>query len=699
MAGSQLKKLKAELKSQGLIGQTNIKNKKRPADRDKTKEKLGEIREKFNVFDNKVNRVKRDVTTIEHGKFVTIGKGNVKNTSKTNSFLNKNLKLAYEAHKSRKGRNGKIIDKRFGENSNLGDEDKMLERFIKEREQSSKSKFSLESDDEYDDDEGDFQLTHSGKLLPEDMEEPQEVQEEDLEPARKKTKKEVMAEIIAKSKKYKQERQKLHSQTQQEIDELDDEFQDIMGEFNSKPSANNAFSTKKPEEIEYDNKVRELVYDKRSVPADKTKTDEEKRTEYEEKMKKLEQDRLTRMEGEREAQGDDLDFWESEEEDDQEENKQDLQEEEDEESYEEVEFEDYDTFDTQVSEKGISFINNIIKNYKPHLREGNKARMNKFVSNLFKYLCHSPQNDLIPVLKKLCESYNETLVQTMRDEMLLIQERIETNQLEKSDLIFFVICGFLFSTSDKYHLIVIPNLILMNEVVLNYKHDGIVVFMMDLLLQYQRISKRFIPEINFIIKDLLTKYQKIELKDEEDLMSVDEIFQTNTESKLVNKLFTIIDKVNSQYKDYSILKNLNQSILPLLHNFGNPTKKLTTLIEKLTKINSNIKLIPLKLQSHKQLAIKTFQPKYEENFNPNKVYDNLEQSEVNKLKKLVKRETKNQMKDFRKQNRFEAQEKLKEKVKMYDDYHKKMANIVNSISTIEGKEKNDYAKEKRRRKQ
>lgn len=693
MAGSQLKKLKAELKSQGLIGQTNIKNKKRPADRDKTKEKLGEIREKFNVFDNKVNRVKRDVTTIENGKFVTIGKGNVKNTSKTNSFLNKNLKLAYEAHKSRKGRNGKIIDKRFGENSNLGDEDKMLERFIKEREHSSRSKFSLESDDEYEDDGVDFQLTHSGKLLPEDMED--EPEEEVDEPARKKTKKEVMAEIIAKSKKYKQERQKLHSQTQQEISELDDEFQDIMGEFNSKP-VTNAFSTKKPEEIEYDNKVRELVYDKRSVPADKTKTDEEKRNEYEEKMKKLEQDRLTRMEGEREAQGDDLDFWESE---DEEVEEQQQESEEDEESYEEVEFENYDTFQTQVSEKGISFINNIIKNYKPHLREGNKARMNKFVLNLFKYLCQSPKDDLIPILKKLCESYNETLVQTMRDEMLLIQERIETNKLEKSDLIFFVICGFLFSTSDKYHLIVIPNLILMNEIILNYEHDGIVVFMMDLTLQYQRISKRFVPEINFIIKKLLTKYHKIQLKEEEDTISIDEIFETNIESKLVNKLFTIIDKVNSQYKDYSILKNLNQSILPILHSFGNPTKKLTTLIEKLTRINSNIKLIPLKLQSHKQLAIKTFQPKYEENFNPNKVYDNLEQSEVNKLKKLVKRETKNQMKDFRKQNRFEAQEKLKEKIKMYDDYHKKMANIVNSISTIEGKEKNDYAKEKRRRKQ
>ena len=35
---------------------------------------------------------------------------------------------------------------------------------------------------------------------------------------------------------------------------------------------------------------------------------------------------------------------------------------------------------------------------------------------------------------------------------------------------------------------------------------------------------------------------------------------------------------------------------------------------------------------------------------------------------------------------------------MYDDYHKKMANIVNSIQSEEGAEKNQYERERKQRK-
>lgn len=189
------------------------------------------------------------------------------------------------------------MDKRFGENdSHLSKEEKMLARFTKERQAASSKKrnvFSLASDDEQldddydDDDNGGFQLTHGGNALSlNDEESVKYVDEDSLEPPRKKSKNEVMKEIIAKSKFYKQQRQKEFAKTQDQIDELDEDFGDIMDDLRSvqgKISNNNAFSTKTPEQIEYDSKVRELTYDRRAVPADRTKTEEEIRKEYEEK--------------------------------------------------------------------------------------------------------------------------------------------------------------------------------------------------------------------------------------------------------------------------------------------------------------------------------------------------------------------------------------------------------------------------------
>ncbi|KAK7679775.1 nucleolar complex protein 14 [Cerrena zonata] len=133
------------------------------------------------------------------------------------------------------------------------------------------------------------------------------------EPNRKK----IMKEIIAKSKFHKHQRQMEFEQAQENIMELDDEFGDVMSELNqtvSKTTSKPQFLTKTPEEIEYDRKMRELVYDRRSVPADRTKTEEEIKKEYEDKRKKLEEDRLRRMNGldeERDVAGDDLDddFW------------------------------------------------------------------------------------------------------------------------------------------------------------------------------------------------------------------------------------------------------------------------------------------------------------------------------------------------------------------------------------------------------
>ncbi|QEO23431.1 hypothetical_protein [Candidozyma auris] len=122
----------------------------------------------------------------------------------------------------------------------------------------------------------------------------------------------------------------------------------------------------------------------------------------------------------------------------------------------------------------------------------------------------------------------------------------------------------------------------------------------------------------------------------------------------------------------------------------------------MSKLESNLTKSrkPLTLQEHRQLAIKTFAPKFEENFNPDKKsYDeNRDRQELNKIKAQIKKEKKGALKDLRKQTRFVARQQISEKKEMYSAYHRKMANIVNTISTEEGAEKNSYERERKKRK-
>ncbi|KAG8692855.1 nucleolar complex protein 14, partial [Ceratobasidium sp. 395] len=258
-----------------------------------------------------------------------------------------------------KDRAGGIVDRRFGEgDASIAPEERMLERFTKERQRRSKGEaFNLEDDEELthygqslsalddfdgagielDDDEESGQIdasvvrqSHFGGF------EPDEQDNEDQQ-ERKKSKAEVMSEVIAKSKAYRAERQE-----QREVDdnvrhELDQEFASIRellyapappdpsssgsnsiplgrprGAQNSSADQHLATddSAKEPNgptaktDEDYDQFVRELVFDKRSRPTDRLKTEEEVAREAAEALEKAEKSRLRRMRGE-ESESDD----------------------------------------------------------------------------------------------------------------------------------------------------------------------------------------------------------------------------------------------------------------------------------------------------------------------------------------------------------------------------------------------------------
>ncbi|KAJ6560265.1 nucleolar protein 14 [Mycena capillaripes] len=326
--GSQLSQLKSALSQAGVTGnQQNGKKRKRPGSQEKDKEKraakLDEIHKKLNPFDTKVTKLKHEVG----GRKVKGVTGKPSQSKQTGlEQRKKTLLVEYEE----KGRAGGIVDRRFGENDpTMGLEERMLERFTKERQRTARgAAFNLEDEDE---------LTHYGQslsklddfdnigLVPEDEEETgqlapdvvgkthfggfsEDEDEDDEQPERKKSKAEVMAEVMAKSKEHRLRRQTEREEEDNVRHELDQEFdslRDLIYAPDPSASGSNSIplgSAPKPIEVEsheldYDQRVRELAFDARAKPKDRTKTEEELALAEKEALEKAERRRRKRMLG------------------------------------------------------------------------------------------------------------------------------------------------------------------------------------------------------------------------------------------------------------------------------------------------------------------------------------------------------------------------------------------------------------------
>jgi nucleolar protein 14 len=248
----------------------------------------------------------------------------------------------------RRNKVGGIMDRRFGENDpTMAPEEKMLERFTQEKQRRYKNSSAFDLDD--DEDQG--QLTHMGQSL--SLDGPtlaDDFDEEDLAisetenhspseanprkrrlsedkvpedesavleeaPERKKTKQEVMKEIIAKSKLYKYERQAIKDEDDDLREELDKDMQEIHALLQGAPPRRSGLKSlgvtnMNPEraalisgidrtkfEKEYDLRLKELLQDKKSKPTERTKTNEEKLAGESRRLQELEAMRLRRMEG------------------------------------------------------------------------------------------------------------------------------------------------------------------------------------------------------------------------------------------------------------------------------------------------------------------------------------------------------------------------------------------------------------------
>lgn len=298
-------------------------------------------------------------------------KGQVRNVGKARQMAverrKKTLLVEYNASK----KDNVFKDRRFGEDDpSLSLEEKMLLRFQKERQKrarkSGAGRFNLEHDDEDDDDDnyGGLTLTHKGKALggageddyqdkdglassdeedgghglnkeivkelhfggsgPGDRKRPSPADEEGHygPGAAKKTRAELMEEIIAKSKMHKATKAKQKDAQEVALTQLDDQFQELLGdlEFRDKYKSKKDEQARDAREREekkaaaasallldegkdYDELMNTIRDERFAAKAqDRTKTPEEIAREEKERLKRLEAARLARMRGEVDAE-------------------------------------------------------------------------------------------------------------------------------------------------------------------------------------------------------------------------------------------------------------------------------------------------------------------------------------------------------------------------------------------------------------
>lgn len=800
---------------------------------------------------------------------------------------------------------GGILDRRFGENDpTMTPEEKALERFVKEKQRGSKkaSLFDLEDAEE------DQQLTHFGESLsfdkpgrPDDFieadlghtdddqssvyadERPRKrrrlsdndssdensVKEDGVRLEHPKTKKEVMEEVIAKSKLHKYERQQAKEDDDDLRAELDKGLPDLFALMRGNPRSSQPpaiplaqSSGMNPDRMallngkdrsqadkEYDERLRQMAMDQRAKPTVRTLTNEEKIQQEAQKLKELEEKRLKRMRGEAEDDESDPqenigevpeeDYIDRTEEDafglgpglvGQHQNRHFDVEDEDEFIIEDelvASMSDADLSDVIESDasnrefsddsdeqefvqglvsgedagrEGLSFpkgqagiaeanglTNDLAYTYKcpenheeflsitesvpiqdlptvvqriralyhPKLAAENKSKLGKFATILVDHISHlacQPDHPPFVVLEALTRHIH-SLAKTFPEEVG-IAFRTHLRSLDKDrpiaptpgDLVILTAIASTFPTSDHFHQVVTPAMLCMarylgQKVPQSLSDLATGTYISTLCLQYQRFSKRYIPEVvNYVLNAIYTLcplkpkhlpglFPHHQLSDPLRIRSTSDAVEEwrqlsfwdvvyapqSTEAgdqrikvALIETQIALIETMANLWVDKSAFCEVFaviHSALRFLQTSGKLNEgtmdKIRTVATKVHEslLRSVSARQPLRLHNHRPLAIKTSIPKFEESYNPDKHYDpDRDRAEMSKLKAEHKRERKGALRELRKDANFIARESLKEKKERDSAYEKKYKRLVAEIQGEEGRESKNYEREKRMRK-
>lgn len=280
-----------------------------------------------------------DVRGNTRSKYEVIGrrvKGQGRNVADARAAAEAKRRKTLGAQFQARNKANAFRDRRLGEQDpSMSLEDKMMARFQSERKRKLRnaSAFALhDSDDEGDGDDGDdLFLTHrgariddydtlndDGALEPDDVddEHSREMDREIVnklhfggggadaagaeggEDGRKKSHKEIMQEVMLKSKMYKAERQKNKSAQEESTDNLDEGFNDIRGLLEFRPTrANGKELPDKGPMDEFDKLTREFAFEAKAKATERRMSPEELAQRERDRLAELEKKRVARMKG------------------------------------------------------------------------------------------------------------------------------------------------------------------------------------------------------------------------------------------------------------------------------------------------------------------------------------------------------------------------------------------------------------------
>ena len=396
--------------------------------------------------------------------------------------------------------------------------------------------------------------------------------------------------------------------------------------------------------------------------------------------------------------------------------------------------------------------------HSPKLAEGNKQKLARFsavlvdyISSLADYAGRSPFAVLETLLRhvhSLARSFPEDVGRAFRTNL---QDFCQKRALAPTagDLVLLTGISTIFPTSDHFHQVVTPAMLCMGRY-LGHKVPGTLsdlatgTYIGSLCVQYQRISKRYVPElVSFLLNSLWTllppkagspkgyfPYHKAPIAlrirpeghtqsprqmkfwDVKPPLDTSESRRDELKQATLHTQLKLLERLMQLWSDKSAFHEVFHPFTYFLEHIQ--TLSVATLIPPETRIlattlDDTLKSMlstsrrnrrPLFLHNHRPLAIKTFIPKFELNFNPESHYDpDRERAEMQKLRKEHKRERKGALRELRKDARFMAREGLKEKREKDRAYEEKYRKLVASIQGEEGKEKNEYERMKRGRKE
>lgn len=318
--------------------------------------------------------------------------------------------------------------------------------------------------------------------------------------------------------------------------------------------------------------------------------------------------------------------------------------------------------------------------------------------------------------------------------------------LHPSDMILLTAVGTIFPTSDHFHQVVTPAVLtiaryLGQKVPQNLADYATGSYLSILAVGYQKLSKRYVPEvINFSLNTLCalapavasrrlgnfplhdppsgcraesTKKTTVRKLGFSDCLEVGLAGSQSKELKIaiLDTTVQIVEAAADTWTGKAAFQETFEQAVQVLKHLNSKACRAQlppALVERVDKLQAKLERMlkiaqlsrrPLELHHHRPLAIKTYIPKFEETFDPDKHYDpDRERAELAKLKAEHKKERKGAMRELRKDANFMAREKLRIKKAKDEAYEKKYKRLVAEIQSEEGREANAYEREKAARK-